>query len=363
MKSLFFFFNQVSRLHHQIMSSEDSSSGSGSLPSADATSVSTNATAADKPVGMEVVDRSSEDQTANEEKALALKNLGNEQLMKGHYLEAIGYYSDALEFHPTNAVILSNRAQAYIKVENYGLAMADATAAMQSDPKYAKAYYRRGSAQFALTHYKDAKKDFKKVCQLKPKDKDARKKFQACEKAIREEAFRKAIESEMTAPLSDTYDPNSISLIASSYDGPNPAPEGPITSDMDLEASLFEPGNLPRDFVLAAMEHFKNQKLIHKRYVARLLISCKRYFESLSSLMEISIPSEPPSDDTPPRVTVCGDTHGQYYDVLNIFDMNGYPSSKNPYLFNGDFVDRGSFSVECVSLLFDNASERWGVPC
>ena len=100
------------------------------------------------------------------------------------------------------------------------------------------------------------------------------------------------------------------------------------------------------------MEHFKNQKLIHKRYVARLLISCKRYFESLSSLMEISIPSESPSDDTPPRVTVCGDTHGQYYDVLNIFDMNGYPSSKNPYLFNGDFVDRGSFSVECVSICF-----------
>ena len=234
------------------MLSEDSSNTSGSLPSADATSVSTEITAdtTDKPVGMEVVDRSSEDQAVNEEKALELKNLGNEQLMMGHYLEAIGFYSDALEYNPTSAVILSNRAQAFIKVENYGLAMADATAAMQSDPKYAKAYYRRGSAQFALTHYKDAKKDFKKVCQLKPKDKDARKKYQACEKAIREAAFRKAIESEKTAPLSETYDPNSISLAVGSYDGPNPSPEGPITNDMDLEASLFEPGNLPRDFVL-----------------------------------------------------------------------------------------------------------------
>ncbi len=96
------------------------------------------------------------------------------------------------------------------------------------------------------------------------------------------------------------------------------------------------------------MERFRDQKLIHKRYVARLLISCKRYFESLSSLMEISVPSEAPAPGLQPRVTVCGDTHGQFYDVLNIFAMNGYPSYKNPYLFNGDFVDRGSFSVEVI---------------
>lgn len=49
---------------------------------------------------------------------------------------------------------------------------------------------------------------------------------------------------------------------------------------------------------------------------------------------------------------MCGDIHGQFYDLLNIFKINGLPSENNPYLFNGDFVDRGSFSVECIFTLF-----------
>jgi len=195
------------------------------------------------------------DSESKEAKALELKDQGNEQLKIGHFLQAIAFYSDALEYSPSNAIILSNRAQAYIKVENYGFAMADASSALESNPKYAKAYYRRGSSQFALGHLKDAKKDFRTVCVLNPKSKDARSKLKACEKAIRETAFRKAIESEMTAPLSDSYNPNSI--VISSYDGPNPVLSGP-TDDMELEASLFQPGRLPREFVLVAMDHFKN---------------------------------------------------------------------------------------------------------
>ncbi len=42
------------------------------------------------------------------------------------------------------------------------------------------------------------------------------------------------------------------------------------------------------------------------------------------------------------RFTVCGDVHGQYYDLLNIFKINGLPSESNPYLFNGEQAVEGT---------------------
>lgn len=292
------------------------------------------------------------------EEVLTLKTKGNEALMEGHPLEAIGMYSEALEIlgeESPNAIILSNRAQAYIKVENYGLAIVDATLAVETDPTYPKAYYRRGTAEFALNRTKKARKDFKMVCKLLPKDRDARMRYAQCDKLVKQAAFAAAIQSEETIPLSESFEPNDI-IINKGYDGPHPG-GGDVclaNGDLDKEDAMFQPGQLPMDFVMAAIQCFKDEKLIHKRYVARLLISCKRYFESLPSLMEISVPEigEEDTKGEEPHVTVCGDTHGQFYDVMNIFAINGYPSASNPYLFNGDFVDRGSFSVEVILTYF-----------
>lgn len=62
--------------------------------------------------------------------------------------------------------------------------------------------------------------------------------------------------------------------------------------------------------------------------------------------------SEPAQPNVPAPVHVIGDLHGQLKDLLRYFDRIGWPGPECSYLFLGDYVDRGKFSIETIALLY-----------
>ncbi|KAI9783005.1 MAG: hypothetical protein M1816_001619 [Peltula sp. TS41687] len=60
--------------------------------------------------------------------------------------------------------------------------------------------------------------------------------------------------------------------------------------------------------------------------------------------------SQPALVELAPPVKIVGDVHGQYTDLIRLFEMCGFPPHSN-YLFLGDYVDRGKQSLETILLL------------
>lgn len=90
----------------------------------------------------------------------------------------------------------------------------------------------------------------------------------------------------------------------------------------------------------ALLESLRNLKVIDEATVKRICKKLKELLIEESNLHNVAAP-----------VTVCGDIHGQFYDLLKIFKEGktvGYAAGNLPevsYIFIGDFVDRGYNSV------------------
>lgn len=96
------------------------------------------------------------------------------------------------------------------------------------------------------------------------------------------------------------------------------------------------------------------QRLIHVGYSRKSSKSvCLKNAEITSICMAVReiFLSQPTLLELTPPVKIVGDVHGQYSDLIRLFEMCGFPPSSN-YLFLGDYVDRGKQSLETILLLF-----------
>lgn len=112
-----------------------------------------------------------------------------------------------------------------------------------------------------------------------------------------------------------------------------------ITNKVPEDHELFDRHTgLPNHKFLK--EHFRREGRLKESQALKILDMATKCLSEEPNLLSVPAP-----------VTVCGDIHGQYYDLLKLFEVGGDPKD-TPYLFLGDYVDRGSFSFECLIYLY-----------
>ncbi len=285
----------------------------------------------------------------------SLRAAGNDFFKNGKYLQAVDLYSRALALGPRTPALLCNRAAAHLKLESYGLALADAEAAMEVDKHFTKAYYRRGCVYMALQKLHPAARDFRALHKGDPGNVDVARQLAECERLIKakvSEAFSRDGEGEEGSgggggggagggggggggggPAPITYDPTSVPMPAD-YRGavlprvPAAGERAASAAECAADPSAVNAHGLSLAFVRALKADFKSQRLVAKRYAQELLVRLRGLLVTYKALVHAPFP------DTVPHFNVCGDTHGQYYDTCNIFDaVAGEPSPTNPCAF------------------------------
>lgn len=286
------------------------------------------------------------------------KEAGNRCFVQGDYNQAKVLYTQAIALNPNVPAIWSNRAACELKLEQHGLAIEDAGKAIELDPKFTKAYYRRASAYLSILDPKAALPDLRKILQIDPKNATVKAQLDATVKLVRRLEFERAIRVEAAAPTSQTIEEHlqngtGGAVIRPDYDGPrlptDDASKTPISPAIESKPFL---GRIDEAFIDKMIDYFKEGKRLPNGIAWSIILGAIRAFEKEPAMVSYTIPEGTTID-------VVGDTHGQFYDFLHLLSLTGRPSEKHAILFNGDFVDRGSWSVEIALTIF---AYKWLYP-
>lgn len=164
-----------------------------------------------------------------------------------------------------------------------------------------------------------------------------------------------SLPSDMPIPVTQTILANPISLpsVSSGAAGGGGGGGGSSSSAVGtsfLSTSAGSPSAKPQTFDIDDMI----ARLLDAGYSGKVTKSvCLKNAEITAicqAAREVFL-SQPTLIELSPPVKIVGDVHGQYSDLIRLFEMCGFPPSAN-YLFLGDYVDRGKQSLETILLLF-----------